>query len=108
MTGREHLNRRLQPFVIGLYGGFALVFVSAAIGHFMQGSASADYLLVPAAIGIAVTIVSMLVIQFGIRCPSCRLRLGHILLATGHVWRFGKNFNFCPKCGTSLDREISA
>ena len=107
MTGREQLNRRLQPFVIGLYGGFAMVLASAVLGHFMRGSPSADYLLVPVAIGIVVTIISLLVIQFGIRCPNCRLRLGHILLATGHVWGFGEKFNFCPKCGTSLDQEVS-
>ena len=108
MTAREGLNRRLRPFVIGLYGGFALAFGSAVIGSFSQASPVSDYLLVPGVIGIVVTMVSMLVMQWGIRCPFCRLRLGHVLLATGHVWGFGKNFNFCPRCGTSLDQEVPA
>lgn len=107
MTARERLNRRHRPLVIGLYGGFAVVFVSALVGHFMEPSAGADYLLVPMATGIAAAIVSMLVIQFGVRCPVCRLKLGPLLFATGHVWGFGKSFNFCPKCGTPFDQEVS-
>jgi len=108
MTGRERLNRRHRPFVISLYGGFALALASGAIASFYKRSPISDYALVPFVMGIAVVIVSMWVIQFGIRCPFCRLRLGHLLFATGHTWGFGKNFNFCPKCGISLDQEISA
>jgi hypothetical protein len=106
MTAREKLNRRQRSLATGLFGGFALVFSSAAIGSLIQRSPVSDYLLVPAVIGIAIVVFSMFVIQFGIRCPICKLRLGHLLLATGHIWGFGKNFNFCPKCGTSLDKEV--
>ena len=105
MTGREQLNRRLRPLVIGLYGGFAVVFASGVLGHFMERSPNADYLLVPLVIGISITVASMFVIQFGVRCPFCRLRLGQVFFLTGQVWRFGRNFNFCPNCGTSLDQE---
>ena len=106
MTAREQLNGRLRPLVIGLYGGFALAFGSAGIGFLIQGSPISDYLLVPVIIGIAITMVSMFVLQFGVRCPLCRLRLGPLLIATGHVWTFGKNFNYCPKCGTAFDQEV--
>ena len=107
MTAREQMNRRLRPLVIGLYAGFALAFGSAVLGSFLRDSPIGVYEIIPVAVGIPVAIVCMLVIQFGIRCPFCRLRLGHVLLASGHVWGFGKEFNFCPKCGTSLDQEVS-
>ena len=107
MTARQHLDRRLRPLVIALYGGFALAIASGALGAFMEGSPISDYLLVPLVLGIAITMVPMFVIQFGVRCPFCRLRLGQLLFLTGSIWRFGKNFNFCPKCGTSLDQEVS-
>lgn len=106
MTAREKLNRRHRPLVIGLYAGFALAFASALLGSFFRNSPIGAYEIIPLAVGIPVAFVCMLFIQFGTRCPSCRLRLGQLLLATGHVWGFGKEFNFCPKCGTSLDQEV--
>lgn len=107
MTGREQLNRRIRPLVIGHYGGFALAIASAVISSLIAGSPISDYLLVPLIVGIAIAVISMFVMQFSIRCPFCRLRLGPLLAATGHIWGFGKNFNFCPRCGTSLDQEVT-
>ena len=108
MRVREQLNRRLQPLMIGVYGGFAMVLASAVVGSLIKGSSFSDYLLIPMGLGIAATVASMFVIQFGVRCPVCRFRLGHLLFGTGHVWRFGKHFNFCPKCGTPFDQEVSS
>ena len=108
MTARQQMDRRLRPLVIAIYGGFALAIGSGAVGSYLEGSPISDYLLVPLIIGIAITMVSMLIVQFGVRCPFCRLRLGQLLFLTGSVWRFGKNFNFCPKCGSSLDQEVSS
>ncbi|HJT45483.1 MAG TPA: hypothetical protein VJ721_04350 [Chthoniobacterales bacterium] len=107
MTARDQLNRRQRRLAIALYSGFALAIVSSALGWFLQSSPKSDLLLVPLVIGIAMAMVCMCMIQFGIRCAVCRLRLGHVLLATGHIWGFGNNFNFCPKCGTSFDQEVS-
>ena len=106
MTARQRLNAKCRRFVTGMYGGLALAIISGLLTSF-QKSAIADYFLIGVVIGIATAVPSMLVLQFGIRCPSCQLRLGQLLLAAGYVWGFGKNFNFCPRCGTSLDQEVA-
>lgn len=106
MTAREQLNARCRTLVIGMYGGSAVAIISGLVASF-QRSSTADYFLVGVVIGVAIAVLSMLFIQFGVRCPFCRLRLGQLLLASGYVWAFGKNFNFCPRCGTSLDQEVA-
>jgi hypothetical protein len=85
-----------------MYGGVALAFASGALAWLFDEPPSVA-LLIP---GFVITFTSMLVIQFGVRCPFCRLKLGQMLLALGRVWRFGPEFNFCPKCGTSFDQEV--
>jgi hypothetical protein len=104
VSARDRLNRELRPWAIGMYGGFALAFASGAVTSLFD-KPSAIALFIP---GFAICFTSMLVIQFGIRCPFCRLRLGQLLLASGRGWRFGPAFNFCPKCGTSFDQEFPA
>ena len=102
MSARDHLNRKLRPWIIGMYGSFAVVFVSGVVASLLD-EPPAIAVLIP---GFVICFGSMLLIQLRTRCPFCRLKLGQMLLASGLVWRFGPAFNFCPKCGTSLDQEV--
>jgi hypothetical protein len=102
VSARDQLNRKLRPWIIGMYGGFAVVFVSGVVASLLD-EPPAVAVLIP---GFVVCFTSMLLIHFGIRCPFCKLKLGQMLLGSGLVWRFGPAFNFCPKCGTSLDQEL--
>jgi hypothetical protein len=99
---RDRLNHKLRPWIIGMYGGFALAFASGALASLLDEPPAVALLI----LGFVICFTSMLVIQFGTRCPFCKLRLGQMLLASGWVWRLGPEFNFCPKCGTSLDQEV--
>jgi hypothetical protein len=101
VSAREKLNRRLRPLAIALYGGFGLACVSVPFASTIR-----NYVAVPVVLGLVVSTASMLAIQFRIRCPFCNMNLGQLALASGRPWGFGRGFNFCPKCGTSLDKEM--
>jgi rRNA maturation endonuclease Nob1 len=46
--------------------------------------------------------------QFGIRCPRCKSRLGYMVAYSVDVFKFAlaKKFKFCPFCGVDLDIEV--
>ena len=101
MTAREKLQFQLRRRVQLLAAGLTLFVASGFL------SLLTPYALVLAPVGLLLAIGTIATLQFALRCPFCRLPLGQLIFTAGCFWNVGSRFNFCPKCGGSLDQQIA-
>ena len=93
-TIREKLKAQMFKAKVAAFSCWGLV----AAGIFLpKGNALQALWLIPFA-GFA---GSILYIQFFVKCPKCRARLGHALSVTSKP-------NFCPSCGVDFDSRVQA
>jgi hypothetical protein len=104
MTTREYIKRRVRIALgIGI-GSWVLV---AIVGPFGAGGNRLVQSLLPlfaviGAIGFGGAIISIMFI----RCPKCRASLGQTVAVPTAMRLSGRQINFCPYCGVSLDEPM--
>jgi hypothetical protein len=60
-------------------------------------------------LGFAMFGGSIVALQWLVRCPKCRARLGQtIAMPLAFSWGSGPKINFCPFCGVNLDEPRPA
>ena len=98
-TMRNFIKRRIRWFMaIGL-----LAWLSIPAWISLTRDRERPY--VPFA-AMAVFASAVLGMQFFVRCPKCKVRLGQIAVQVG-INFLKPTVNFCPYCGVSLDQPRS-
>lgn len=104
MTGRERLTREKQRLALAMLAGVGLMvagLVAAQVfGVRPLGAAAGVGVVVLFAAGVGAQVL-------GFRCPSCRGKLGTVLMHSGW-WRMDPKVRFCPYCGAAFDDEPEA
>jgi hypothetical protein len=94
MTVRDYLLRRARFGKVLTYAGMGLVLVA-----FFVLEPARTRSVIPYALGLM--IIGALVTHLAVRCPKCR---GNLAFAPiGRFRIFGKQSNFCPYCGVSME-----
>jgi hypothetical protein len=96
MTFREKMKKPISR--VGRYSMFAMVGLAAGLVHYPL----AFMALMLAAWG-AISIVTILVMQWLTRCPNCRTMLGALGRA---ATKDGATLAVCPHCGIAFDEAM--
>jgi hypothetical protein len=97
-TIRAHIKRRVRWFMA--IGFLAWLLIPAWLG--VAGDHQPPY--VPF-VAMAIFAAAALGLQFFVRCPRCKTRLGQIGIQVG-VGILKPTVNFCPYCGVNLDEPL--
>ncbi len=107
MTVRDVLNRQKRLVMAVMYFGAGLFALSFAA---WQGFGLPGDVMICGVVGFAIAWLTMAgAYVFGIRCPCCRNRLTHLVLADQgfhlNPFRLNPRIRFCPFCGADMDTE---
>jgi hypothetical protein len=100
VTIRDVINRRKRKAAIVTYAGFALLMLGAL------AAVANESLVVLALPGFAIFMGGTLFLYYGIRCPRCRARVGHVVNFHWNPFAVPPKMRFCPFCGVALDSQF--
>jgi len=101
MKIRDKLNSQLRWGFLALL--LSWIFIVTTMALF--GEKIPEYVPV---IAFAPFLGTIIYLTFGICCPKCKSRIGHVIGYSIDIFTFGlsKKIKFCPYCGVSFDSEI--
>ena len=100
MKIREIINTQKRRAVLAMFLGMAAFAVCLVI------SAVYKVMFSVAFIGFAIAMGAITFLEFGLRCPHCRGRIGYALNYPGNPLAISSKIRFCPFCGVSLDSSL--
>lgn len=106
MTIREYIKRRVRLAMgigIGSWVLLAIVGPLGAGGYPLVQSLLPLFAIIGAT-GFGGAIISIMFI----RCPKCRASLGQTVAMPTAIRLSGRQINFCPYCGVSLDEPMES
>jgi hypothetical protein len=94
-TIRDYIKRRVRMFVGAGILGWLIAASTLAFGQAARWSPM---------FGGLVLFGAALALQFFVRCPKCKVRIGQtIAFPVGLTFGSRGKVNFCPYCGVNLD-----
>jgi hypothetical protein len=106
VTIREYIKRRVRLAMgIGI-GSWVLLAVVGPLGAggYRLVQSMLPFFAIIGAIGFGGAIISIMFI----RCPKCRASLGQTVAMPTAMRLSGRQVNFCPYCGVSLDEPMES
>jgi hypothetical protein len=100
MKIREIINTQKRKAVIAMVLGMAAFAVSLVISVVYKVMFSVAF------VGFAIAMGAITFLEFGLRCPHCRGRIGYAVNYPGSPLAISSKIRFCPFCGVSLDSSL--
>jgi hypothetical protein len=103
-TIRRYLKRRVWWCAAVAVVGWLLFPLAALVEPLLPDSVPKA--AIPA-VGVILFAGAVLTMQWTVRCPKCKARLGQtIAMPLAFSWGSGPKVNFCPYCGVNLDEAV--
>jgi hypothetical protein len=105
VTARDAINAKIRKAALAMSAGAAL-FVAGLVFRRHGGNA----IRWASVLGVAVVVISVLFLFFGIRCPRCKAVIGYMVMFGGRfrlrtLFSMPCEMRICPSCGASVDSE---